>query len=201
MGEQLGTVAGRTVSWSAGQWTNQPAALREDNGDLVVSATEGSDAWRTTSYGFIHDSEHSLLTPMPQGSALEVTFTAAFEGQFDQAGLMLRADRETWIKAGLELADGSLNLGGVVTLGRSDWSIAPVPHWAGRRVTVRASRTGDAVKIRAGIEGEPMQLVRIAPFPAEREVAAGPYCCAPTRSGLEVRFHSWRITAADVGVH
>ena len=41
---------------------------------------------------------------------------------------------------------GGIPVGGVkVTLGRPDWSVAPVPAWAGRRVTVRLSRAGDAI--------------------------------------------------------
>jgi len=68
-------------------------------------------------------------------------------------------------------------------------------------VTVRASRAGDAVTLRARAEGEPFRLVRLAPWPADAEVEAGPYCRAPTRDGLTVRFHAWRLTAADGALH
>src|SRR5690606_41566187 len=44
----------------------------------------------------------------------------------------------------------------------SDWSVAPVPGWAGRLVTVRASRAGDAVTVRARVDDEPFRLVRVA---------------------------------------
>ena len=66
------------IPWNRGEWTNQPAAVVEQEGDLLVTATESSDAWRVTSYGFIHDTEHTLLAPFPQDSAMEVEFTAAF---------------------------------------------------------------------------------------------------------------------------
>ena len=49
------------LPWSAGRWTHPPVAAAELDSDLVVTAAEGSDAWRLTSYGFIHDSEHALL--------------------------------------------------------------------------------------------------------------------------------------------
>lgn len=88
-----------------------------------------------------------------------------------------------------------------MTLGRSDWSVRPVPEWAGREVTVRASRSGDAVTVRARVDGGAWELVRVAPFPEDAEVAAGPFCCAPTRSGLVVRFRSWRVGAADGALH
>ncbi len=59
-----------SIPWSAGHWTHPPVAADEDGDDLVVTAAEGSDAWRVTAYGFVHDSEHALLAPFPEGSAV-----------------------------------------------------------------------------------------------------------------------------------
>lgn len=190
-----------SVPWSEGTWTHPPADVRSDGGDLLVTAVEGSDAWRHTSYGFVHDGEHGLVAPLPPGRAVEVEFTVDYDQQFDQAGVLLRAGAEHWVKAGVEYADGAPQLGAVVTHGRSDWSVASVPDWVGRRVTVRASRGDDAVTVRARVEGEPFRLVRLAPWPPELPAEAGPYCCAPTRAGLAVRFHAWRLTAADAALH
>ena len=189
------------VSWSEGVWTHAPAACVTDGTDLVVTAAEGSDAWRVTSYGFVHDDEHALLAPLPPGRALEVTFTVALGAQFDQAGLFLRAADEHWVKAGVELADGVPQLGVVVTDGRSDWSAAPVPQWSGRRVTVRASRADDAITVRARVDDEPFRFVRLVPLNPDLPLAAGPYLCAPTRAGLVVRFHSWVVTDPDSSLH
>jgi len=194
-------VAGTAVPWSVGAWTNPPVSAVPDGTDLLVTAAEGSDAWRLTSYGFIHDDAHALLAPLTRRAAVEVTFTVAFTGQFDQAGVMLRADEQTWIKAGVELADGVPQVGAVVTLGRSDWSVRPVPDWAGRRVTIRLSRDDDAVTIRARADDDPFELVRVAPFPTDADAGAGPYCCAPTRAGLQVRFNGWRSGPPDAALH
>ena len=190
-----------SVPWSRGSWTTTPVEVTEDGPDLLVTAAEGSDAWRHTSYGFVRDDAHALLAPLADPGAVEVTFEVGFGEQFDQAGLILRADAETWLKAGVEVSDGALQVGAVVTVGRSDWSVAPVPEWAGRQVTVRASRTGDAVTVRARVDDEPFRLVRVAPFPVGVPVGAGPYCCAPTRAGLVVRFRQWRTGPADTALH
>lgn len=69
--------------------------------------------------------------------------------QFDQAGLFVVLDTQHWVKAAIETSDGSLQLRAVVTWPRSDWSVAPVPQWAGREVTVRASLSEGALTIRA----------------------------------------------------
>lgn len=188
------------INWTDGAWTNAPVASVIDGTDLVVTAAEGSDAWRHTSYGFVHDSEHALLAPFAPGSAIEVAFTASFEAQFDQAGLFIRADDENWIKAGVEFADGQPQVGAVVTRGSSDWSVAPVPEWLDRRVIIRASWTDDAITLRARRDDEPWRLVRVVPF-AVPTALAGPMLCAPSRAGLTVRFHSWTLTTTDEGLH
>ena len=189
------------LPWSAGRWTHPPVATDEQHSDLVVTAVEGSDAWRLTSYGFVHDSEHALLAPFPNDCAMEVEFTADFSEQFDQAGVFVRVSAERWVKAGVEYADGTPSVGAVVTDGRSDWSLAPVPAWAGRRVLVRVSRSGNALTVRARPEDGALQLVRVVPFEPELTAEAGPFVCAPTRAGLAVRLHAWRRTEPDDRLH
>jgi uncharacterized protein len=190
----------RRVPWSAGSWTHPPASVLEEGDDLVVTAVAGSDAWRVTSYGFVHDDEHALLTPFPTEGTLEVTFTADLAQQFDQAGLFLRISDEHWIKAGVEFADGQPQVGAVVTRGSSDWSVAPVPEWQDRRVTIRASWADDAITLRARRDDEPWRLVRVVPF-AVPTALAGPMLGAPSRAGLTVRFHSWTLLEKDEGLH
>lgn len=190
----------QSIDWASGRWTHEPVSAMVDQGDLVVTAAEGSDAWRQTSYGFVHDNEHALLAPLPTDRAVEVDFVADFAEQFDQAGVFLRADDEHWIKAGVEFADGLAQVGAVVTWPKSDWSVAPVPDWLGKTVTVRASRSGDAVTIRAGVAGQ-LQLVRVIPVPPEATLEAGPLICAPTRPGLQIRFTGWRMTEPDASLH
>jgi regulation of enolase protein 1 (concanavalin A-like superfamily) len=192
---------GRDLPWADGRWTHPPLTAREEGGHLLVEAAAESDAWRHTAYGFVHDSEHALLAPLPERAAMEVTFDLAYDGLFDQAGIFVRLSDETWVKAGVEFSDGLPQLGAVVTHRVSDWSVAPVPEWAGRAVTLRASRFGDALVVRARVADEPWRLVRLAPFDVAGAVEAGPYVCAPTHDGLVVRFHSWRLTPADAALH
>jgi regulation of enolase protein 1 (concanavalin A-like superfamily) len=184
-----------------GRWTTAPVSADLISDTLRVTAAESSDAWHTTSYGFVHDTEHALIAPFAVGSAIEVSFVLDFTEQFDQAGLFLRASDREWMKAGVEILDGLPQLGAVVTHGVSDWSVAPVADWVGRAVTVRASRSDDAVTIRARVVGEEFRLVRLAYFASEVALDGGLYCCAPTRAGLTVTFTGFRQTAADESLH
>lgn len=191
----------RDIDWTSGTWTTAPAQVEIAADGMRVSAIEGSDAWRITSYGFVHDTEHALLAPFAPGTAMEVSFRLDFSAQFDQAGIFVKVDDTSWIKAGVERSDGENSLGAVVTRGVSDWSLSPVPGWQGKLVTIRASRSGDALTIRARADEEPWRLVRVAPLDPEAAVTAGPMCCAPTRAGLTVHFTSWQTGPADTSLH
>lgn len=188
----------RMLPWNEGTWTTAPERV-EVADTLTVTASEGSDAWRHTAYGFVHDTEHALLAPLAIGEAMEVTFRAPWEGQFDQAGIFVRADDEHWIKAGVEFADDHLGLGAVVTAVRSDWSVGQVDDWRDSEITVRVSRWEDSVIVRARADDGPWRLVRVAPFAGA--VSAGPFLAAPTRSGLTVVFTRWERTDADADLH
>ena len=142
-----------------------------------------------------------MLAPLAVGEAVEVDFIADFAGLYDQAGILLRVDECTWIKAGIEVTDGALHLGAVVTHGMSDWSMAPVPDWRGREVTIRISRDHDSITVRARVDGGAWRMVRLAPLDGSAMASAGPMCCSPTREGLVVRFTGFRKNDADTQLH
>src|SRR5690606_18088899 len=115
-----------------GTWTTPPESAVVVGEQRRVTAVEGSDAWLHTSYGVVHDTDPALLEPLPAAGAVEVGFRLDYTEQFDQAGLFLRVSDTEWVKAGVEVSDGAPQVGAVVTHGYSDWSVAPVPGWAGR---------------------------------------------------------------------
>lgn len=191
------------VPWSQAIWLNPPPQVRETEKDILVTTGENTDFWRLTSYGFIHDNGHALLTELSDGKAVEATFKALLDAQFDQAGLMIHMDTKNWIKAGVEFSDGVPQLGAVVTHDKSDWSVAPVPSWndGSTPVTVRASRRGNAITIRARLGNSPWQFVRLTPIDSNATITAGPMACSPTRAGLQVRFTKFALGPADSALH
>jgi regulation of enolase protein 1 (concanavalin A-like superfamily) len=190
----------KEISWSQGVWLNPPVKAIQESSHLKVTTVHESDFWRNTSYGFVHDSGHALLTDFPAGTSMEVSFILDYSGQFDQAGIIVYSDSQHWIKAGVESADGLPQVGAVVTSINSDWSLAPVPEWMGKQVTVRASRTSDALTIRVRC-GEVDQLVRLAPIDASISWSAGPHCASPISTSLEVTFTLWTQGDADLTLH
>ena len=190
----------KTIAWSEGSWTREPVSVNEQAATLAVEAAAESDWWRTTAYGFIHDDGHALIKEFPNESAVEVSFILNYTQQFDQAGIFITCDSKNWIKAGVEYCDGFPQVGAVVTQINSDWSVAPVPEWMNKEVTIRVSRSGDAVTMRAGINGD-LRLVRVAPLDPSLSWSAGPMFCAPTRAGLVVTFTKWVQGEADSELH
>lgn len=192
-----------TVAWDAMAWLNEPPSWSVEADELIVETGPKTDFWRETAYGFVHDDGHFLGAPLRGEAAVEVAFRADYAASFDQAGLMLRAGPETWLKTGVELSDGQLYASAVVTNGRSDWSVAPLPSSArGRVLTFRASRKGDGVTVRYRVGEEPTwRLLRVAWMPPGVELSAGPMCCSPSRAGLRVRFGSVRVGPPDERLH
>lgn len=46
-----------------------------------------------------------------------------------------------------------------------------------------------------------LRLVRVLPIPAGAAAEAGPLVCSPTRAGLTVPIHAWRLTEPDASLH
>jgi regulation of enolase protein 1 (concanavalin A-like superfamily) len=173
-------VTARSVLWNQGTWTTEPNAARHIGSSLVVEALEGSDFWQRTLYGFDHDNGHALLAPFDRHHGAEVEFElASLTALYDQAGLMLRAGPDRWIKAGVEITDGVAHIGSVVTHQSSDWSLSPVPDWLGGTVTVRASQKNDSVVIRARREEQPWRTIRVAPLFGDQPPWRGHSCVRP----------------------
>ena len=122
----------------------------------------------------------------------------AFANQYDQAGIMLRADEQTWLKTGLEFFEGRPRLSTVLTMGCSSWMVADLPPGTDE-VTLRVSRRGDAVEVRYAAGDGAAELAALVFMPPDREMLAGIVCAAPEGSGFSVAFHDLRIVGREWG--
>lgn len=192
----------KRMEWEEGNWINSPLYARKEGDFLKVAPEKGRDFWKKTLYGFEFEDGSALLSDWNNNSAVEVSFQlASFTELYDQAGILLYQGPEQWIKAGIEINDGIPQLSTVVTDGYSDWSLAAVPEWVGKEVTLRASIIKDAVIIRARTEHHAWRTIRVARFPHTSGNQAGPYTCSPTREGFEVTFTRWHFTERDQDLH
>ncbi len=186
------------------EWLNEPPEWQETGGELRVVTGARTDFWRKTHYGFVRDDGHLRFERASGDFSAEVAFLGDYEALYDQAGLMLRLDAGTWIKAGIEFVGGRRMLSVVLTREFSDWSTMPLPgeaDWIGLRLT----RIGGTVHVHwaAGPAPQTFGMLRMGYFPEGGDAMVGPMCCSPERGGFRVRFRDFRLgppAAAERGL-
>jgi uncharacterized protein len=178
------------------EWLNEPASWQRTGDVLTVSVDPSTDFWRETGYGYIRDSGHVYGEVLAGDLDVSVRMRCTLGTQYDQAGVMLRADERTWLKTGVEFFEGRARLSTVLTLGRSSWMVTDLPEGTDE-IVLRVSRRGDAVEVRYVIEDGPAELAALVFMPPGREVLAGVMAAAPEGPGFSVTFHDLRITEPD----
>ncbi len=181
-------------------WLNEPKNWHVDDNGLRLVTDNKTDFWRGTYYGFRRDNGHALLRQLTGDFTATATLSAPFTQLYDQAGLMLRAEEEVWLKTGVEVSDGVANLSAVVTRGQSDWSVLPAPD-IGASVSVRATRLKDAIFVQYRTKDGDWRMLRLCSLTAA-PIWVGPMACTPERAGLEVTFISFTVSDPVVqGIH
>ncbi|MET9291056.1 DUF1349 domain-containing protein [Streptomyces sp. NPDC003077] len=179
-------------------WLNPPAQWSAREEQVEITTDPDTDFWATTHYGFVRDTGHALLRPVPASFRMRVTFAGEYREQYDQAGLLLRLDEKNWIKTGIEYVDGQQQLSAVVTRAFSDWNVVPLSQNvpAPKRVTIEMRRQGDHVFLHYGVgEQPPETLLRLAYFPPGAAAQAGLMCASPDGKGFTARFSDLRFEA------
>ncbi|WP_275554438.1 DUF1349 domain-containing protein [Mixta sp. Marseille-Q2659] len=174
-------------------WINPPAIWREANQQLSVVTDQGTDFWRETWYGFTRFSGHFYGRETEGDFTFQARIRANFHTLYDQAGIMLLADEQHWLKAGIEYNDGQPAIGSVLTQGGSDWATGPFNGDA-RDFWMRLTRRGDALRLQYSADGETWPLLRLCRFVAAQPCRVGVMCCTPERAGLEVNFSEISLT-------
>jgi regulation of enolase protein 1 (concanavalin A-like superfamily) len=174
-------------------WLNEPPQWSDENGVIRVTTGLKTDFWRKTFYGYVTDNGHFYHRAVTGDFTAEVVVTAGHSTRFDQAGLMVRATERNWLKTGLEVTSGAVQISTVLTRDDySDLSVVPVPGYGGE-LALRLTRFGSAVCVhRRDGDGE-WQLIRLGHLDLPESVDVGVMCCSPEREGLEVSFREFQI--------
>lgn len=194
-----GTAAGagsadRLAFLRSADWHAPPPDWTLSDSALEVVTGERTDFWQDTFYGFRRDDGHFLGADADGDFTAVVTFDGAYEVLYDQAGLMMRVDAQTWLKAGIEFSDEVTNFSVVITReGRSDWSVVGVPKVSGPQ-RLRLTRSGGAAILHYAGTGGAWHLLRLGAFPAlPSRVRLGPMACSPQRAGFRARFTGFEV--------
>ena len=174
------------------QWFNEPENWTIENGTLVMDVTPQSDYWRVSHYGFTVDDAPFLYTLRGGEFEVKVKISGKYKERFDQAGLMLRIDKENYVKAGIEFVDGKYNLSAVVTHGTSDWSVIKLDEpvdfmW------IKAVRRLDAVEIFYSFDDKEYTMMRNCRMQDNTPIMVGMMAACPDGNGFEATFEEFKI--------
>lgn len=127
-------------------WFNEPDQWTVEGNCLAMFVTPKTDFWRKSHCGFTVDDGPFLYTEL--GGEFEVTLRgrANYATRFDQAGMMLRVDKENYVKFGIAFVDDRMNVSAVVTHETSDWSIVPLETDTGS-LWIKALHRLDAIEL------------------------------------------------------
>ncbi|MBQ7310945.1 MAG: DUF1349 domain-containing protein [Alistipes sp.] len=174
------------------QWFNEPEGWEIKKGTLTMDVTPQSDYWRISHYGFTVDDAPFLYTLRGGEFEVKVKISGDYKVRFDQAGLMLRIDKENYIKAGIEFVDGKYNLSTVVTHHTSDWSVIeldkPVDF-----VWIKAVRRLDAVEIFYSFDDKKYTMMRNCWLEDNSPVMVGMMAACPDGNGFKATFTNFEI--------
>ena len=175
------------------QWFNEPENWSVENNVLTMDVTPQSDYWRISHYGFTVDDAPFLYTVRGGEFEVKVKISGEYKVRFDQAGLMLRIDKENYIKTGIEFVDGKYNLSTVVTHKTSDWSVIelekPVEY-----VWIKAVRRLDAVEIFYSFDDKEYTMMRNCWLQDNTPVMVGMMAACPDGNGFKATFEGFKIT-------
>ena len=175
------------------QWFNEPESWSIKNNKLTMQVTPQSDYWRISHYGFTVDDAPFLYTTRGGEFEVKVKISGDYKVRFDQAGLMLRADKENYIKAGIEFVDGKYNISCVVTHHTSDWSVITLDK-AIDHIWIKAVRRLDAVEIFYSFDDKNYTMMRNCHLADNTPVMVGMMAACPDGNGFEARFEGFKIT-------
>lgn len=174
------------------QWFNEPESWKTENGVLTMEVTPQSDYWRISHYGFTVDDAPFLYTLRGGEFEVKVKISGEYKVRFDQAGLMLRADKENYIKTGIEFVDGKYNLSTVVTHKTSDWSVIELDRPVDF-VWIKAVRRLDAVEIFYSFDDKEYTMMRNCWLQDNAPVMVGMMAASPDGDGFKATFEHFKI--------
>jgi regulation of enolase protein 1 (concanavalin A-like superfamily) len=184
-------------------WINPPASSElgtftsDQHGasfDFLNSKASGrSDYWRKTHYGFVRESGNFFCLDVESNFEVTVAVSGKYRERYDQAGLMMLADDENWVKLGIEYVDGIQKVSAVVTRDYSDWSVIQLED-PPERVFFKVKYVDGSFEVFYSLDGENFILYRLAFLSGNKKIKVGVTLASPDcDDGVEVQFRDFRI--------
>lgn len=185
-------------------WIRQPKKFIIENNNIEIVTEPNTDLWQRTYYHFRNDN-----APLFQFSTEEEYFSFTIKTEFDskhrfdQCGIVLYLNSDTWIKASIEYENSDFqHLGSVVTnKGYSDWATTTIDASI-KSMWYRISRRQDDFLIENSEDGIQFNQMRICHlFDIGKKVNVGIYACSPEDSSFIARFSKFEYSDCKWPAH
>jgi regulation of enolase protein 1 (concanavalin A-like superfamily) len=185
-------------------WINEPKNYTIKETEIVIDTEPGTDFWQRTYYGFQNDNAPALLIKTSE-QYFSFLVRTEFDSRhrFDQCGVIVYQNSESWIKASIEYENEAFQrLGSVVTnLGYSDWATTDIPA-SQKYMYYRLSRRKQDFCIENSYDGVNYKQMRIAHlFEGDNEIQLGIYACSPEHSTFKAVFTEIAFTECQWKEH
>lgn len=172
------------------KWDNEPKNTYIDENRVEIITDPHTDLWQKT-FGSESADNAPMLLWESEDEIFVFTVKVVYEsrGLYDQAGIILHKDENTWLKASMECEEDIKHLGSVATnRGFSDWASVDVPA---DKTTMwyRLTRNGDDYLLEYSEEGEQFSVLRMCHmWDIGKSVRFGIYACSPRESSFKAVF-------------
>ncbi|WP_091819761.1 DUF1349 domain-containing protein [Prevotella sp. kh1p2] len=174
------------------QWFNEPASWKMDGNKLEMDVPAHCDYWRISHYGFTVDDAPFYYTTYGGEFEAKVRISGDYKVRFDQACLMIRIDKENYLKTGIEYVDGKYHLSCVVTHHTSDWSVIELDKPVDN-LWIKAVRRLDAIEIFYSFDDKNYTLMRNCWMQDNTPVQVGLAAACPDGEGFKARFDNFTV--------
>lgn len=193
------------------EWRNESTLNAVIGNKVIIETDPGTDLWQRSFYGFQNDNAPMLQTGTKENFTFSCRADFKYKNRFDQCGVLIYLDSETWFKASIEYENDQLSrLGSVVTnRGYSDWATTDIQTPTSRYY--RLSRRGPDFLIESSADGNKYEQMRIfhihalgetsaemgranPPLPNSQNVSFGIYACSPLESSFKAEFTELKIS-------
>ncbi len=185
-------------------WINEPVWKRlEDGSSLTVRTRHDTDFWQRTHYGFRRDNGHALLKEVSGNVVVRARFQFEPTGQYDQCGILIRADSENWFKCSIEYENAAQSrLGSVLTRdGYSDWATQDISS-AVKEIWYEVEVKDSDLTAKFSYDGKDFRQTRICRMNLSDggRFFAGIYGCSPVGEGFKFGVSELTIVAIQISI-
>ncbi|RKF52812.1 hypothetical protein BCY92_07280 [Bacillus wiedmannii] len=183
------------------KWFSPPKdwEVNRNKSKLIIKPDKETDFWQKTHYEFQVDNGHFLYYELNGDFRLITKVNSKPVNRYDQAGLMVRFSKDTWLKTSVEyIPDDNSKLGVVVTKnGYSDWSSQEFLEDL-NSLYYRITKKGNNYYVDYSIDGVSWKQIRMTHLFEEKDyMKVGIYTCSPQGEGYEAEFEFIRIENVD----